>query len=135
MLLSCGQKHSTKDNLGASAINKIEVDSTSYNTKQLIGEWDVMVTISEGIQAKCNACPKIKFFTDYTAIIIYPNGQSENIKWEIKNKTVIFKYLNEDAIDRAIDEAGYEMSFTQKEKSVELLLNQKDKNHSYILIR
>jgi hypothetical protein len=129
---------------------ELELDSTLFNTQRLIGEWIIngtisynntrkfnvekgeWETISEEVEIVCAACPKIRFNTDNTAIIIFPNGKRERIKWNIKNRTIKIMYF-EVTSDRAIEEGVYEMNFTQEKKSSKLELIQKDKNYSYIL--
>jgi len=145
-LFSCNLNTKSKVN------QKDELDSTLFNTRKLIGEWIINGTISynntrkfniekgeweaisDKVESKCNACPKIIFNTDYTAIIKFPNEKRENLKWVINNRSIKLMYFEVTSF-RAIDEGEYEMNSTQEKKTNKLELIQKDKNYLYILLR
>ncbi len=122
---------------------KVNSDSTSDFTKKIIGEWGIYVTVSyttlknstRKTEQLCNSCPKIKFTDDQIATIVYPNGDKENMTWQLKDKILILVNNDKRKKERFFSDTTYNMTFTQEKGFIELELRQKNGNYSFILRR
>ena len=120
-------------------------DSVNQTENKLIGEWTIGAytntttikkkhsTISTTSSTNCNSCPTVTFKDSMTATIIYPVGK-ENIKWKVKDNILTIINIDKNK-DRAFSDSIYEMTYTQKDKYIELELTQIDDNYSIILRR
>ncbi|MCX6219476.1 MAG: hypothetical protein NTZ69_00620 [Bacteroidia bacterium] len=109
--------------------------NTIQNPNLLIGEWGVYETISEGVEAKCNICPKISFKNDQTATVIFPSGETENLKWTASGNRLILTIIGSRNIAEIFPDSQYEMTFTQEKVCIKLELKQTEKKYSEILRR
>ena len=136
-LFSCnqGSKSEDKTNTSADTTQKTAVTPAADNSKKITGEWTITATISEGVEGKCKACPKINFNNDGTVIINNPKGGTENLKWELKDGKIRISTPDNTNPEGLFADIEYAMTFTQHKDSVKLDLVQAEKNYSYILNR
>ncbi len=109
--------------------------STIQIPNLLIGEWGLAETISKGVETKCNVCPKIKFYNDQTATVIFPSGEKGNLKWTVSDKKLILTIIDNTIIREIFPDSQYEMKFTQEKDFIELELKQSGNEYSEILRR
>jgi hypothetical protein len=114
---------------------KESVKNTIQKPNLLIGEWGVYETISEGVAAKCNVCPKITFNNDQTATVIFPSGDTGNLKWTTSGNRLILTIIDSRNIAEIFPDSQYEMTFTQEKDWIKLEMKQTEKNYSEILRR
>lgn len=119
------------DFVAASIIHKKKL--TSAANKKLTGRWGIYETVSNGMEANCNVCPTIEFFSNQSAIVLKPNGQKETWHWKIVNNMLLLTSKEKPNVNRLFADTLYELTITYKKEYVELVLQQKEKGYSYIL--
>lgn len=111
--------------------------NTKENQNDILGEWGIYQTIinNENGNSKtetsvyCNVCPKVKFETEHTGILIFPNGEKSVFSWKIIDNILIIETNdNSNYLDK-----NYLMKFTKKLNYIELELKETEKMYSYIL--
>ena len=129
-LCSCNldNKSDDKKEFANDTIQEVEIDS-------LIGEWGIYATISDGVEANCNECPKITFNSDQTAMFVIPSGAKVKLKWTVNNKKLTLTTVDKSNVERIFPDSPYEITFTKEKGFIELELKQPEKKYSKILRR
>lgn len=99
---------------------------------QVIGDWGVFVSMSDGETIQCNSCPIIKFTDKKTATLIKPNNDKEYYNWNLEENALILKSQNDKTSNNYFNNSKFEIEITKKEKFIELKLLT-SKNSGYIL--
>ncbi len=100
-----------------------------------MGEWGIYVSNNNGIETKCNVCPKITFGQDETAILTLPSGDISKLKWKTVDSKLIITYIQISDDRRTFPDSVYLMTFKKEKEFMELELEQTDKKYSKILRR
>ncbi len=111
--------------------------NTKENQNDILGEWGIYETVTNAesgnskteTTVNCNVCPKVKFETENTGILIFPNGEKSIFRWEIIGDILIIESNDE---SNYLDK-NYLMKFTKKLNCTELELKETKKKYSYIL--
>jgi len=111
------------------------VKNTIQKPNLLIGEWSVYEHTSGGVDAKCNVCPKVSFNKDQTATVIFPSGDTGNLKWTTSGNKLILTIIDSKNVAEIFPDSQYEMTFTQEKDLIKLEMKQTEKNYSEILRR
>ncbi len=101
----------------------------------IIGEWSICSTISsDRISILYNACTKVNFNIDNTAIVTIPSGDKEILQWrQNNNKLTLTNIKSKNKTQTYFDDSEYEMVFTSKKDYTELKLIQSKINYTYVL--
>jgi len=98
---------------------------------QTFGEWGVYASFSEEIISDsssertvvtCNVCPKIIFYENLTATLIYHSDKKENYNWNIESDTLQLEFIGDPKIVHYFTSQKYKMVFTNFDTSMELKL-------------
>jgi hypothetical protein len=110
--------------------------NTKENKNDILGEWGIYETVTtESGNSKtettvnCNVCPKVKFETNHTGILIFPNGEKSVFAWKNIDNVLIIETNDK----RNFFDENYLMKFTKKSNYTELELKETEKKYSYIL--
>ncbi|MGV3527258.1 MAG: lipocalin family protein [Flavisolibacter sp.] len=101
----------------------------------LLGEWNIYATINGGVEANCNACPKIIFNSDKTAKLLIPSGDKETLHWTVNNNRLTLLSENNSNVERIFPDSFYRVNLTKYTNFTELELKQPQKGYSKILRR
>lgn len=116
-------------------IEPVSKDSKVDN--KLIGEWGIYVTIFGDSNAYCNACPKIEFKENNTAILTLPTNDkewslSEYYNWSLNETKLSITPQNNGDSDNYFDSFEYEIEINDKEEFIEFRMLKSERS-GYIL--
>ena len=111
------------------------VKSSIQKPHLLIGEWGFYEHSTGGVEVKCNVCPKVTFNKDQTATVIFPSGDTGNLKWTTSGNRLILTIIDSKNVAEIFPDSQYEMTFTQEKDFIKLEMKQTEKNYSEILRR
>ena len=111
--------------------------NTKENQNDILGEWGIYETVTNAESGNsktetivnCNVCPKVKFETEHTGILIFPNGEKTIFAWKIIDDILT---IETNGKSNYLDKK-YLMKFTEKSNYTELELKETEKKYSYIL--
>lgn len=91
ILGACSANREDKGALSSIANNNLIVAGAIVSKDDLLGEWGIYDTFDGSAQIFCNACPTITFNENGTAVITYPGGTFEVIKWKRQKLILIIE--------------------------------------------
>lgn len=113
--------------------DKDENAANDADHSSLIGEWGIYMSVQNGVQVQCNACPTIIFNSDQTATLITPTKLEGKLKWTVTDEKLTLIPVDKEIVEKIFPDSLYEMTFTKKEDFIELELKQIEKGYSKIL--
>ena len=132
LLTACNSDKQIVDNKSIIVIN----NTTEKNS--IIGQWTICKrTWGSGDSIRgitANICTIVNFKYDNTAVLVYPSGDKENLKWNVNNSKVRLTNINPTNKESVYFNDGvYDMIFTPKKEYTELKITLPEKNYSYFL--
>lgn len=100
--------------------------------KRILGEWGIYVSVLGDSHVVCNACPKINFKENNTAVLTLSTNDNEFYNWNLKESKIKITPENEDNPNNYFDSFEYEIEITDREEFIELMMLQAEGN-GYIL--
>lgn len=112
-----------------------DTKTNTYKTIKILGEWGIYVTIKDGMEARCNICPRIVFQKSGSAKLIKSSKLVEKYKWTIIDDTIVFFSNNKLLPSNLLGNNKFLMIFHSSNSSSdsEVELKQVNKNCTYIL--
>jgi uncharacterized protein YcfL len=132
LLTACDSDKKIAENKGTIVVN------TTSDKNTIIGQWTICKstrgTGDSIVEITANVCTIVNFKYDNTAIVVYPSGDKESLKWNVNNNKVRLTNINPKSKETVYFNDGvYEMIFTPMKEYTELKLTLPDKNYSYYL--
>lgn len=104
-----------------------------FKNNEIVGKWNIGATrTKDGTTSVGNSCPSIKFNNDATAILTNVGGNTNILKWEVLNDTLILKNIKPKTKYPYFFDGKYRIDFINKNEWVHLELKSKDE-FTYIL--
>jgi hypothetical protein len=132
LLKACNSDKQIVDNKSINVVNN------TTNKNSIIGQWTICKTTrgtgDSIVEITANVCTIVNFKFDNSAVVVYPSGDKEFLKWDINNNKVRLTNINPTSKESVYFNDGvYEMNFTPNKEYTELKLTLPDKNYSYYL--
>lgn len=100
--------------------------------QRIIGDWGIYVQIGGGNVIYCNACPRINFKDNKTAILTLPGNEEYYYNWSSKENKIAISLQNEKDSYNYFVGSEFDFEINNKEDYIELKLL-KSKEGGYIL--
>lgn len=118
-LMCCNQRNSNTvhNDSNPDSLRKVLKNETG-ETKHpkvadaLIGKWGIYSTSSDSIVTVCNQCPTIIFYETGVAVINFPGGSDETIKWKREDNVMQVMNITTRNKEAEFDDGSYALTFS-----------------------